>query len=111
MIDAIFSAGWGRGVDLGEPASIAALLDEAGLDGAELIGRTTQPEVKAELRRATDAAIERGVFGVPTVLVGDELFFGNDRLHHVQLALQGIDPVDEELVKRMLARPASATRR
>ena len=53
---------------------------EAGLDGAAIADATRDPSVKLALRTATEAASERGVFGVPTFAVGDELFWGDDRL-------------------------------
>ncbi len=85
---ALFAAYWGEGKDVADPAVVKAALDFAGLDGAGLIARTEEPAIKDELRRNTDAAISRGAFGVPTFFVGDELFFGNDRLDFVAEALQ-----------------------
>lgn len=59
---------------------IAAAAMAAGLDPDELVAATQDPGVKAELRANTEGAIARGVFGVPTVVVGDELYWGDDRL-------------------------------
>jgi 2-hydroxychromene-2-carboxylate isomerase len=111
VIAALFAAGWQRGLDLGDDAVIAQALSDAGLDGAQLVARTRDDGAKAALKRSTDEAIARGVFGVPTMLVGDELFWGNDQLDYVALALQGRDPLDRERAARLLARPAGAQRR
>jgi len=108
-IDAIYLAGWGNGADLGDPKAIEAALSQMGMEGQEMVAKTRDPAIKAELFEATKAAIERGVFGVPTMFVGDEVFWGNDRLHYVELALQGRDPLPPN-VDSFLSRPAGATR-
>ncbi|GAC1346126.1 MAG: 2-hydroxychromene-2-carboxylate isomerase [Myxococcales bacterium] len=86
---ALFRAYWAEGLDIARPEVIAAALDGAGLPGAKLLAATEAQEVKDGLRRNTDAALARGVFGVPTLFVGDRLFFGNDRLEFVEAALRG----------------------
>ena len=57
-----------------------AVATRAGLDAGAVQRAIADPEIKRTLRAATDAAFERGVFGVPTLAVGDELFWGDDRL-------------------------------
>jgi 2-hydroxychromene-2-carboxylate isomerase len=69
-----------QGCDLSLPAEVAAAAADAGLDGAAALEAARDPAVKQALRDATDAAFARGVFGVPTVAVGDRLFWGDDRL-------------------------------
>jgi 2-hydroxychromene-2-carboxylate isomerase len=69
-----------EGRDLSLPENVLAAAKRAGLDPAEVERATQDPEVKLALRVATDAAHARGVFGVPTFAVGDELFWGDDRL-------------------------------
>jgi 2-hydroxychromene-2-carboxylate isomerase len=108
-IDAIYMAGWGHGADLGDPEAILNALVEHGMDGMGMVEKTRDPDIKAELRSATQAAIRRGVFGVPTMVVGEELFWGNDRLHFVELALQGKDPLPDG-IEAFLSRPAGAVR-
>ena len=76
-----------RGEDVSQPAVVRAALDGAGLDGAASIARADAPDVKDELRRRTDEAIARGVFGAPTFFVGDEMHWGQDRLDFVERAL------------------------
>ena len=93
VIGALFEMGWGRGGDLGDDAEITRALDAAGLDGSALVRRTREPEVKQALRAETEAAVARGVFGIPTMLVGDELFWGLDQLRYLELFLEGKDPL------------------
>lgn len=80
---ALFEAHWA----LGRDPSDAAVLSE--LIGAEAVARASDGTVKAALRETTDEAVQRGAFGAPTFFVGDEMFFGNDRLHFVEAAARG----------------------
>ena len=93
LITALFEAIWVRGMHVSEPGVVEGVLDELGLPGAELVARAHTPEVKAELRAQTDRAIARGVFGVPTMFVGDELFWGYDDFPYLELVLAGRDPI------------------
>jgi 2-hydroxychromene-2-carboxylate isomerase len=68
------------GCDLSRPDEVAAAARDAGLDGEAALAAAHDPEVKRALRDATEAAFARGVLGVPTVAVGDRLFWGDDRL-------------------------------
>lgn len=85
-VDSIFPALWETGRNLGDPAVLATVLQEAGLDAEALLALTAEPEVKAALVAATEEAVARGVFGAPAVFVGDTMFFGQDRLDFVQEA-------------------------
>jgi 2-hydroxychromene-2-carboxylate isomerase len=76
----IFSAFWSQGLDVNDRARLAASLDAAGLDGKALIEAADEPEYGELLAKNTESAAERGVFGSPTFIVGDDIFFGNDRL-------------------------------
>ena len=58
-----------------------------GFDGPALLARTQEPGIKAKLVANTEAAVARGVFGIPTFFGGEEMFFGKDRLGHVEEAL------------------------
>ena len=110
-LGAIVDAGWGHGIDMADSTALAQALSTAGLDGSALIAATADPAIKHQLIAATEAASHRGVFGVPTFAVGDELIFGQDRLPDVLAALAGADPVDVWQLAAMLARPAGATRK
>lgn len=61
-----------------------AAITEKGFDGADLLARTQDPEIKAKLIANTEAAVARGAFGIPTFYVGDEMFFGKERLAQVE---------------------------
>jgi 2-hydroxychromene-2-carboxylate isomerase len=69
-----------RGCDMGELANVLDAAERAGLDPADVRAAIGDARVRASLREATDAAHARGVFGVPTVAIGRELFWGDDRL-------------------------------
>lgn len=93
---ALFAAYWRDGKDLEDALVVAAVLNDAGFDGATAVVRANEEATKAHLRANTDRAISRGVFGVPAmVLIRDghepELFWGVDRLEHVRRAL-GLPP-------------------
>jgi 2-hydroxychromene-2-carboxylate isomerase len=83
-VETIFHAFWSVSAPLTTVTEIATLLSAAGFDAGELERRMDSPAAQALLEQATAEAASRGVFGVPTLFVGDEMFFGNDRLHFVQ---------------------------
>lgn len=83
----VFHAMWVAPQNLNDPATTAAALTAAGFDPAEVMGWANDAEVKAALRATTEEAVARGVFGAPTMFVGTEMFFGQDRLDFVRAAL------------------------
>ncbi len=85
--DAVFRAVWVTQHNMADPATVAAVLGAAGLDGPAILAMTAEQAVKDELKALTQAAVERGVFGAPTFFVGDEMFWGQDRLDFVREAL------------------------
>lgn len=85
---AVFGALWVDALDLNQPAQVAAVLQAAGFDPAQLLALAAEPEVKLQLRATTDEAVARGVFGAPTMFVGTQIFFGQDRLDFVREALE-----------------------
>lgn len=85
--DALMAGMWEQGLDLGKPEIITECLTVAGLDGPALIAMADDPDVKAELVSNTEKAVERGAFGVPTFFVGNEMFWGKERLGQVIAAL------------------------
>tara|TARA_R110002049_G_scaffold23490_7_gene82672 strand:- start:5245 stop:5850 length:606 start_codon:yes stop_codon:yes gene_type:complete len=89
-IDAVLSAMWERDLKMDEPEVFKAVLTEAGLDAEKIIALTQTDAIKDKLKANTQAAADRGAFGIPTFFVGDEMFFGKDRL--------GL--VEEELMKQ-----------
>lgn len=107
---ALFALGWAQGGDVGDPAAISAALIDASLDGPALLAKAGAPEIKEALRRETEAAIERGVFGIPTFAVNDTLFWGLDQLEYVELALRGRDPISGVDVAALLPKGIGAWR-
>ena len=83
----VFEGMFGHPQNLADPQVLGPLLAGAGIDAAELLALTQSPEVKARLKTNTEQAVARGAFGAPTFFVGQEMFWGQDRLHFVQQAL------------------------
>ena len=83
-IDAMYKAMWEQARNMADAAEIAAVLQAAGLDGAALLAKAQEPEIKARLINNTQSAFDRGAFGSPTFFVGDAMFFGKDRLREVE---------------------------
>jgi 2-hydroxychromene-2-carboxylate isomerase len=83
-IEAVLKAMWEREENMADTDVTVRVLTEAGLDGKTIIEKTQDPTVKAKLIENTNAAVERGVFGVPTFFVGKEMFFGKERLGQIE---------------------------
>ena len=86
-VDTVMAAMWEDGRDMGEAKIVRQVLDSAGLNSAALLALADDPDVKAELMANTEAAAKRGAFGVPTFFVGEEMFWGKERLEQVEAAL------------------------
>lgn len=84
---AMFTAMWRDGQKMDDPETISAELTAAGLPSGEILVAVQSPAVKTDLIEATAAAVERGVFGAPTMFVGTEMFFGKDALPDLQYQL------------------------
>ncbi len=88
LAEALFAAAFGEGESIVEPASVAAIAAELGLDQDEVLAAMQNPEIKDLLRREVDAAIGKGVFGSPYIIVDGEPFWGFDRLDDMALWLE-----------------------
>jgi len=86
-LDLIFRGMWVEERDLGDPAVLGAWLDGHGFDPEDFAKMVADPAVKERLKHHTEAAVARGVFGAPSFIVSDELFWGQDRLVFVAEAL------------------------
>ena len=84
---AMWRAMWVDGANLGDNEVLGRTLASAGLDAPTILRATQDDAVKARLKANCDEALARGAFGMPTFFVGDEMFFGNDRLDFVDAAL------------------------
>ena len=89
FVKTMFETMWVRPRNLGDLAVLEAALREGGHDPADFAERVARQEVKDRLRANTEDAVRRGVFGAPTFFVGEEMFFGQDRLDWVEAALGG----------------------
>ena len=86
-LQAVFDAMWCEPRNLGDPEALALTLREAGFDPAQVAALAADAEVKARLVANTEEAVARGAFGAPTFFVGEQMFFGQDRLDFVRQAL------------------------
>lgn len=86
-VEAMFSAMWAKPRNMNEPAEVAAALKADGFDPKEMLELANQQDVKDQLKANTDEAVARGVFGAPTFFVGEDMFWGQDRLQFVDEAL------------------------
>jgi 2-hydroxychromene-2-carboxylate isomerase len=87
-VDAVYHAIWVDGRNMNEPATVAMVLKEAGFETPQFQGLATDPAVKEQLKAISSEAVGRGVFGAPTFFVGDQMYWGQDRLDFVKEALQ-----------------------
>ena len=87
-VKAIYGAIWGTPVDLTQRPVLIGVLDKADFGSSLLLERANSAEYISQLEENTNAAAKRGVFGSPTVFVGEEMFFGNDRLDFVAEAVR-----------------------
>lgn len=86
---AVFDAIWLKAKNLGDPEIIAETLADAGLDVEALLAKAQDPSIKQALISATEEAVEREIFGAPTMFMDGEMYFGQDRLDFIEEALQG----------------------
>lgn len=102
-------AAWREGLDLADSQDLRDALTRGGFDTDALLTAVTTPEIKLRLRRATQQAIDTGIFGVPTFRLDNELFWGADRIDAVTWAIRG-GTIDDGLYQRVLHRPRAADR-
>jgi len=88
LAKALYAAHWGEGRDIGPPEVVAEVAEPLGLDRQKLLDAVADPAIKQRLKDATEAALERGVFGSPFIFIGDEPFWGADRLPQVEAWLE-----------------------
>lgn len=99
LIDGLFRAVWVERRHVSEPEVVAEVAAAAGLDGADVLERCAESEIKAALREQTESALDRDVFGVPSLIVQGEVFFGYDDFPFIELVLAGDDPLDAETLE------------
>jgi 2-hydroxychromene-2-carboxylate isomerase len=84
---AMYRAIWVDAQNMNDPATVSAVLQASGFDAPALLALAAEPEVKNQLKALTEEAVARGVFGAPTFFVGEQMFWGQDRLDFVREAL------------------------
>ncbi|MEM7687444.1 MAG: 2-hydroxychromene-2-carboxylate isomerase [Pseudomonadota bacterium] len=84
FINTVFNAMWREPKNMADPEVIGAVLTEAGFDAAALAAKTQDQDIKDQLKANTEYAVSKGAFGAPTFLVGEEMFFGQDRTDWVE---------------------------
>jgi 2-hydroxychromene-2-carboxylate isomerase len=109
LIDGLFRAAWASGVGVTDPGTVQAIAGGVGLSSRALEDAASA-ENKSRLRARTAEAVGAGVFGVPTMLVADQMFWGCDSLPHLEHFLGHGDVVPRDLVERWEQLPAGAVR-
>jgi 2-hydroxychromene-2-carboxylate isomerase len=111
LIDRLFTRTWvdGRGIDTRE--AVEEAITSCGFDAKTLLDEAESDATKARLRAQTDTAIAAGIFGVPTMMVGDEMFWGCDALPHLEVFLRGENVVPEHLIAHWKSLPVGVTRK
>jgi 2-hydroxychromene-2-carboxylate isomerase len=98
IIDIIFRAGWEKGLDIGNEEVLKDLLSrhKFSLTPEELFFRMEAKESRLHLKNNISKALKKDIFGVPTFLVDEEIFWGNDSIKYLEMYLAGTDPLDHE---------------
>ena len=87
-ISEVFNAIWVDSKNMGDMGTVIEVLSTAGLNASSILESTQDSNIKAKLIDNTEAAVKRGLFGAPTMFLDGEMFFGQDRLQFVEMALQ-----------------------
>lgn len=87
FVEAVFAAYFSRQEDISQDSVLEAVCARLGIDAAGFMQGIARPDIKEQLKTNTDEAIQRGAFGSPTFFVGDDMYFGNDRLPLVRAAV------------------------
>ncbi len=111
IVDNLFATVWGEGKEISDRNTIYTLLISMGLDGNALIEQAETVESKTRLKTNTEKALEVGIFGVPSILVEGELFWGYESFQNLERFLQGHREIDIKLFERWKNIKPSATRK
>ena len=111
LIDALYAATWAGGTGVTDPSQVARIAGGVGLDGEAAVAEAATAPAKDRVRRQTDEAIAAGVFGVPSIIVDGELFWGYDSFANLEAFLRGEGEISGEIRTRWEALPATATRK
>ncbi len=111
VIDTIFEGGWCKGEDLGDRSTLIKLMKKKNIIHDNFVDQVLNPDIKKLLVEQTNTAMEKGVFGVPTIIVNNNLFWGNDNMSHLELVLAGKDPLDRKKLNNIEKRPRAVDRK
>jgi 2-hydroxychromene-2-carboxylate isomerase len=103
VIATFWKAGWQTRIDMGEPDELLAALRANDLPADELYERSFSREAKVELKNNIQEALGSGVFGVPSFVVDDELFWGHDSMNELKNFIQGKDTLDRAKLENLLS--------
>ena len=84
LVEVLLPAIWEDGLDVTDNEAVGKVLNEAGFDAQELFAKTQDPAVKQKLMDNVEAQVNRGAFGIPTIYIDGEMFFGKERLDQVE---------------------------
>lgn len=104
VIDAIYRAGWEHGLDIGSDDVLRKVLADKHLPVEELFSRMEEKSSRVELKKNIEEGIAKDLFGVPSFLVDEELFWGNDSIKYLQMYLDGQDPLDHNKYQEFLTK-------
>lgn len=104
VIDELFHLAWGRGMDAGNSDVIVEELAKKNLPIHEMMEKISSREVREKLKKNVEYALSKGVFGVPSFIIDEELFWGNDSLKYLEMYLNNEDPLDKEKYNEILAK-------
>ncbi len=99
LIDTIFKAVWVEQKHVSDLEELSKIIESARLDTSVLSEWLASPPAAEALKKNTQAAVELGAFGIPTIVIDDELFFGYDDFEFIELYLQGKDPITPDVVR------------
>lgn len=100
VIDCLFKACWGEGRNIGDSDVVLEVLNQEGLNGERLLEQSMTKEIRKALKNNVKKALEAKVFGLPTFIIGDELFWGNDSLPFLNNYIFNKDTVDPQMVEK-----------
>lgn len=88
FIEALMPAIWEQELDVSDVDAVVSMLTKAGFDAQSLAAKAQDPAIKQAVIDSTEKAVERGVFGIPTFFIGEEMFFGKERLGQIEEMLE-----------------------
>lgn len=104
IIDTIFRGGWEEGQDIGSDDVLKEILSKKGFAVLKLFLKMEAKEARAQLKQNISKALENNLFGVPTFLVDEEIFWGNDSIKYLEMYLNGSDPLDHKKYQNFLTK-------